>query len=92
MLLVPVMNQTLFAATRYLDVPVTKYLVPHKLENTCCCHREKIRRLIDMVTVSVLLDAGAGATWSYHGPDGKMHGRSEGGWATAYFRDCCISY
>lgn len=43
-----------------------------------CDETEKIRRLIDMVTVSVLLDAGAGATWSYHGPDGKMHGRSEG--------------
>lgn len=40
---------------------------------------ERIRRHIDLVVVSVLLDAGAGAQWSYSELEsGQRHGRSEG--------------
>lgn len=40
---------------------------------------ERIRRHIDLVVVSVLLDAGAGAQWSYtEAESGQTHGRSEG--------------
>merc|ERR1719320_735808 len=34
--------------------------------------------MIDLVTVSVLLDAGAGATWGFTASDGKLYTRSEG--------------
>jgi hypothetical protein len=40
---------------------------------------EKIRRHIDLVVVSVLLDAGAGSQWSFtENESGQTHGRSEG--------------
>merc|ERR1712048_730982 len=39
---------------------------------------EKVRRLIDLATVSVLLDAGAGPTWQYTKSDGTLRTRSEG--------------
>ncbi|KAI1432277.1 DUF1688-domain-containing protein [Xylaria sp. CBS 124048] len=46
----------------------------HTVDNT-----EKCRRLIDLFLVSVLLDAGAGTTWSYKSADsGKVYRRSEG--------------
>eukprot|EP00457_Paulinella_chromatophora_P002145 gb/GEZN01002149.1/.p1 GENE.gb/GEZN01002149.1/~~gb/GEZN01002149.1/.p1 ORF type:complete len:780 (+),score=83.75 gb/GEZN01002149.1/:34-2373(+) len=45
-----------------------------------CSKTEKARRRIDLVTVSVLLDAGSGAGWKYHdhGGSGQKIGRSEG--------------
>ena len=39
---------------------------------------EAVRRKIDLVVVSVLLDAGAGAAWSYVDKVGMTHNRSEG--------------
>jgi hypothetical protein len=39
---------------------------------------EKARRLVDLVVVSVLVDAGAGQTWKYKTSDDKLIGRSEG--------------
>jgi hypothetical protein len=36
------------------------------------------RRKIDLVTVSVLLDAGAGPDWKYVGENEEIHTRSEG--------------
>lgn len=39
---------------------------------------ERARAAIDCVVVSVLLDAGAGAKWSYTEPDGTRTNRSEG--------------
>jgi len=39
---------------------------------------EKVRRLIDLATVSVLVDAGAGPTWKYIRADGSQSTRSEG--------------
>lgn len=39
---------------------------------------EKTRRLIDLVIVSVLVDAGAGQAWKYKTSDGALVGRSEG--------------
>ncbi|NBW82567.1 DUF1688 family protein [bacterium] len=40
---------------------------------------EILRRHVDLVVVSVLLDAGAGAEWKYHeSATGQVHGRSEG--------------
>jgi GTP cyclohydrolase II len=39
---------------------------------------EAVRRKIDLVVVSVLLDAGAGADWRYHDASGTSYNRSEG--------------
>jgi GTP cyclohydrolase II len=39
---------------------------------------EIARRKIDLITVSVLLDAGAGAEWKYHSHKGGVLNRSEG--------------
>jgi len=41
-------------------------------------HIEQIRRLIDLATISVLLDAGAGKDWKYVSQEGNVIGRSEG--------------
>jgi GTP cyclohydrolase II len=43
-----------------------------------CDKLEKTRRLIDLVTVAVLLDAGAGKEWKYTNADRKVFSRSEG--------------
>ena len=39
---------------------------------------EVARRMLDLATVSVLLDAGAGDAWGYHTEDGRRVVRSEG--------------
>merc|ERR1719183_3290557 len=39
---------------------------------------EQVKRLIDLATVSVLIDAGAGSIWKYTKPNGEQRGRSEG--------------
>ena len=47
---------------------------PESVDNT-----EKCRRLIDLFLVSVLLDAGAGTSWSYKSSEnGRIYKRSEG--------------
>ncbi|CAJ2506571.1 Uu.00g007080.m01.CDS01 [Anthostomella pinea] len=47
---------------------------PDNVDNT-----EKCRRLIDLFLVSVLLDAGAGTTWSFKSAEnGRIYKRSEG--------------
>lgn len=43
-----------------------------------CDEVEKVKRMIDLVTVSVLLDAGAGASWHYVDNQGRTQARSEG--------------
>lgn len=43
-----------------------------------CNALERTRRLFDLATVSVLLDAGAGPTWKYVDEDGNTWARSEG--------------
>merc|ERR1712205_20438 len=43
-----------------------------------CDKVEKARRLVDLVTVSVLLDAGAGPDWRYITPGGEEVRSSEG--------------
>jgi len=40
--------------------------------------REQTRRMIDLITVSVLLDAGAGPVWTFTAMDGEKFTRSEG--------------
>ena len=52
--------------------------VTELLKKWQCDKVEKIRRLIDLVTVSVLLDAGAGKHWKYVDTSGIEHRRSEG--------------
>jgi len=42
-----------------------------------CSAREKIKKLIDLTVISVLTDAGAGASWKYI-KDNKVYTRSEG--------------
>jgi len=39
---------------------------------------EQVKRLIDLATVSVLIDAGAGPVWKYTKPNGEQKRRSEG--------------
>merc|ERR1719502_1087247 len=48
------------------------------IEGWQCDKVEKARRLIDLVTVSVLLDAGAGPDWRFIAPNGEMVRASEG--------------
>jgi len=48
------------------------------LEGWPCDQTEKARRLVDLVTISVLLDAGAGPTWRYISASGDALGASEG--------------
>merc|ERR1719409_2539266 len=43
-----------------------------------CDRVEKARRLVDLVTVSVLLDAGAGPDWRFIAPNGEEVRASEG--------------
>lgn len=43
-----------------------------------CDNVEKARRLIDLVTISVLMDAGAGPEWHYIDSHGNHQSRSEG--------------
>jgi len=43
-----------------------------------CDEIEKIRRLIDLVTISVFMDAGAGPAWHYIDEAGQRQERSEG--------------
>jgi len=43
-----------------------------------CDATEKARRLVDLVTISVLLDAGAGPAWKYVTAEGSSHSSSEG--------------
>lgn len=43
-----------------------------------CDEVEKVRRMLDLVTISVLLDAGAGAEWHYIDGEGLRQERSEG--------------
>jgi hypothetical protein len=43
-----------------------------------CNAMEKARRVLDLITVSVLLDAGAGPGWKYTDEKGEEYGRSEG--------------
>lgn len=43
-----------------------------------CDPTEKARRLIDLVTISVLLDAGSGPSWKYTDAKMNTHSRSEG--------------
>lgn len=40
--------------------------------------KEQVRRLVDLVTISVLCDAGAGSSWKYINSIGKKYTRSEG--------------
>jgi hypothetical protein len=48
------------------------------LESWQCDKVEKARRLVDLVTVSVLLDAGAGPQWRFIAPGGEEIRASEG--------------
>jgi len=48
------------------------------LDNWKCDRTEKARRLVDLVVVSVLLDAGAGPNWRYIPSDGDTLTASEG--------------
>ncbi|KAI7868565.1 hypothetical protein BDF14DRAFT_1791666 [Spinellus fusiger] len=49
---------------------------------------EQARRLIDLVIVSVLVDAGAGQVWKYHTTSGESIGRSEGLAIASYAMFC----
>eukprot|EP00397_Hematodinium_sp_SG-2012_P004549 GEMP01004561.1.p1 GENE.GEMP01004561.1~~GEMP01004561.1.p1 ORF type:complete len:800 (+),score=181.87 GEMP01004561.1:79-2478(+) len=49
----------------------------HIVDSWKCPVLEKVRRLLDLATVSVLLDAGAGSDWSYRS-HGKTQRSSEG--------------
>merc|ERR1719181_99089 len=48
------------------------------MEGWRCDKVEKARRMVDLLTVSVLLDAGAGSTWRYLSQHGQSVGSSEG--------------
>merc|ERR1712194_619240 len=53
-------------------------LIPQLLNTWQCDKVEKARRLVDLITVSVLSDAGAGASWQYTMVNGEVSKASEG--------------
>ncbi|RHZ50480.1 hypothetical protein Glove_498g21 [Diversispora epigaea] len=68
---------------RHFDVggkPRVQHLIEKKWKKEQGCEtREITRRLLDLFVVSVLLDAGAGSSWSYKEPStGEIYNRSEG--------------
>lgn len=46
--------------------------------------KESVKRLIDLATISVLIDAGTGSNWKYIKPNGEQKNRSEGLAAASY--------
>ncbi len=59
-------------------------LLEHQMQN--CDRLQKARTKLDLVITSVLLDAGAGAGWSYHEKSsGKSFQRSEGLGVASYY-------
>lgn len=59
---------------RHFNTPAVEKLVA----SWACDDVEKVRRMIDLVTVSVLVDAGAGKAWHYLDSEGRRQERSEG--------------
>ena len=62
-----------------------RHFAPHQIQSLKTRWREQeidsveqARRLIDLVIVSVLVDAGAGQQWRYKTKEGELVGRSEG--------------
>jgi len=82
---VDVTEQTIKAHYPKLDIPRHSRMrhfgdarIADLMKGWNCDLTEKARRLFDLVTVSVLLDAGAGPSWSYLDESGKTAGASEG--------------
>lgn len=53
-------------------------IIPELRASWPCDEREKVRRMIDLATISVLLDAGTGPSWRYTDSNGDVFDRSEG--------------
>lgn len=78
-------EQTIRAHYPKLDIPIHSRMrhfgdarITDLVKGWSCDPTEKARRLFDLVTVSVLLDAGAGPSWSYTDVNGKTSTASEG--------------
>jgi len=63
---------------RHLDETQTKKLIAQWGEQAKLGKKEQVRRLVDLVTISVLTDAGAGADWKYISRNNETMHRSEG--------------
>jgi len=70
----PSLKVPLHSRLRHFPEPKLKAI----LDGWACDKVEKARRLVDLVTISVLLDGGAGPGWHYTCADGETVGRSEG--------------
>ena len=71
------LNIPLHSRFRHFDEDALKKLI-NKWDQCCVDKKEQVRRLIDLVTISVLTDAGAGDKWKFISNDGKVLTRSEG--------------
>jgi GTP cyclohydrolase II len=86
----PDLSIPMHSRVRHFKTDILESIASHWPEDKA----ERCRRLIDLCTVSVLLDAGAGAKWKYICPwDGSVSNRSEGlAQATMdMFADGCFS-
>lgn len=70
----PAMKVPLHSRLRHFDEKKLRGI----MDGWTCDKVEKARRLVDLVTVSVLLDGGATPKWHYTTGDGDVQGRSEG--------------
>lgn len=82
---VDAVEQTIKANYPDLDIPMHSRMrhfgdarIKKLWQGWQCDQTEKARRLFDLVTVSVLLDAGAGPSWSYSDENGQTSSASEG--------------
>ncbi|KAJ3349389.1 hypothetical protein HDU83_000617 [Entophlyctis luteolus] len=62
---------------RHFDSPGAPR-IQNLMDSWTCSSVEKVRRIVDLFVVSVLLDAGAGNSWSFRSWDGTVSARSEG--------------
>lgn len=63
---------------RHFELPDGTDLIQKLYDNWKVPHIEKVRRLIDLVVVSVITDAGAGADWTYLDTHRAKFSKSEG--------------
>jgi hypothetical protein len=66
------------ARYRHFDAGGVERLARFEAKLAAKTPEERLAARFELVTTSVLLDAGAGASWSYRGADGGVYARSEG--------------
>jgi len=74
----PDLNIPYHSRWRHFEKLRPSTVVPDLAKSWPCDEKERVRRLIDLATISVLLDAGTGPAWKYTDSEGNVYTRSEG--------------